>query len=198
MKLDVLSGTGGVVRFPTERRAKPTLALAEELAPRSDLADAMADEWANGDGRPDTLAQTVQAFTLLAETLEFSMGVDAALAHLRAVNEVQVQRACALGWEHCDAEAAAEEAVTRLREAKAAGFGGLLDRRHEEVRRSRALWTMAALAARAATDAARGARQALDCHERGEPWRRSGTGVENGLFLIDAARPARSRQDEPA
>ncbi len=198
MKLDLLPGTGGVVRFPAERRGKPTLALAEELAPRSDLADAMADEWANGEGRPDTLAQAVQAFMLLAETLEFSMGVDAALAHLRAMNEVQVQRACALGWEFHDAEAAVEAAVIRLKDAKAAGFGGLLDRRHEEARRSRALWTAAALAARAATDAARGAKQALDCHERGEPWRRSRTGVENGLFLIDAARPARPLQDEPA
>ena len=198
MKLDLLPGTGGVVRFPAERRAKPTLALAEELAPRSDLTDAMADERANGEGRPHTMGQAVQAFTLLAEALEFSMGVDAALAYLRAMNEVQVQRACALGWEYRDAEAAADEAVTRLQDAKAAGFGGLLERRHEEVRRSRALWTAAALAARAATDAARGATQALYCHERGEPWRRSRTGVENGLFLINAFRPARPLPDEPA
>jgi len=108
MKLELLPGTGGVVRFPAERRAKPTLALAEELAPRSDLTDTMADEWANGEDRLDTLAQAVQAFTMLAEALEFSMGVDAALAHLRAMNEVQVQRACALGWAYRDAEAAAE------------------------------------------------------------------------------------------
>ena len=66
MDIDHLPGTGGVVRFPVERRAKPTLMLAEELAPRSDLADAMADEWANGEDRPDTLARTVEAFTALA------------------------------------------------------------------------------------------------------------------------------------
>jgi hypothetical protein len=186
MDIDHLRGTGGVVRFPVERRAKPTLLLAEELAPRSDLADAMADERAGGEGRPDTLAQTVEAFTTLAETLEFSMGVDAARAHLRAMNEVQVERACTLGWAYRDAEAA--------------GFEGLLDGLHEQVRRTRSKWTACALAAQAATDAARGAKEALDCHERGEPWRRM-TGEESGLQLIemkealDARR--RAREDEP-
>lgn len=197
MRLELLPGTGGVVHFPAERRATPTLALAEELAPRQDLAGAMADEWANGEERPDTLAQAAQAFTMLAEALEFSMGVDDALVHLRAINEVQVQRACTLGWAYRDAEDAAEAVTAQLKGAKAAGFGGLLDRRHEEVRRSRALWTAAALAARAATDAARGAKEALDCHDRGEPWRRR-TGAENGLFLIGAARAVRKRQDESA
>lgn len=201
MEIDHLPGTDGVVRFPVERRAKPTLLLAEELAPRSDLADAMADERANGEGRPDTLAQVVEAFTTLAETLEFSMGVDAALAHLRAMNEVQVERACALGWAYRDAEAAAEAAELKLRTAKAAGFEGLLDGLHEQVRRTRSVWTACALAARAAADAARGAREALDCHERGEPWRRM-TGEENGLLLLelkdmlDARR--RAREDAPA
>jgi len=200
MEIDLLPGTGSVVRFPVERRAKPTLALAEELAPRSDLADAMADERANDEGRPDTLAQAAGAFTILAQALEFSMGVEASLAHLRAVNEVQVQQACTRGWAYRDAEAAAEQAELRLGNAKAAGFDGLLDGLHEEVRRCRATWTACALAARAAADAARGAQEALDCHESGEPWRRR-TGEENGLFLLeledmlDARR--REREDEP-
>ena len=201
MDIDHLPGTDGVVRFPAERRAKPTPMLAEELAPRSDLADAMADERANGEGRPDTLAQVVDAFTRLAETLEFSMGVDAALEHLRAMNQVQVERACALGWACRDAEAAAEQAELRLRNAKAAGYDGLLGELHEQVRRSRSEWTACVLAARAAADAARGAKEALDCHENGEPWRRR-TGEENGLFLLemkdmlDARR--REREGKPA
>jgi hypothetical protein len=142
----------------------------------------------------------VDAFTTLAETLEFSMGVDAALAHLRAMNEVQVERAWALGWAYRDAEAAAEAAELKLRNAKAAGFDGLLNGLHEQVRRTRSKWTACALAARAATDAARGAKEALDCHERGEPWRRM-TGEESGLQLIemkealDARR--RARENEP-
>jgi hypothetical protein len=198
------------MRFPVERRARPTLMLAEELAPRSDLADAMADElaetrsvcrWANGEGRPDTLAHVVNAFTALAETLEFSMGVDAALAHLRAMNAVQVERACTLGWAYRDAEAAAEAAALKLKDAKAAGYGGVLDGLQEQARRTRSVWTAWALAARAAADAARGAQEALDCHERGEPWRRS-TGEENGMLLLDlkgmldARRDV--REDEPA
>ena len=201
MEIDHLPGTDGVVRFPVERRAKPTLLLAEELAPRQDLAEAMADERAGGEGHPDTLAQTVDAFTRLAEALEFSMGVEASLAHLRAMNEVQVGRACALGWAYRDAEAAAEQAELRLRNAKAAGYDGLLGELHERVRRSRAEWMACALAARAAADAARGAQEALDCHERGELWRRR-TGEENGLFLLemkdmlDARR--RERENEPA
>ena len=201
MEIDHLPGTDGVVRFPVERRAKPTLMLAEELAPRQDLADTMADERANGEGRPDTLIQAVEAFTKLAEALEFSMGVEASLAHLRAMNEVQVERACTLGWAYRDAEAAVEQAELKLRTAKAAGYDGLLDGLHEEIRRSRTKWTACALAARAAADAARGAKEALDCHERGEPWRRS-TGEENGTLLfelqemLDARR--RAREAEPA
>lgn len=198
MDIDHLPGTGGVVRFPVERRAKPTLMLAEELAPRSDLADAMADERANGEDRPDTLTQTVEAFTALATALEFSMGVDPALEHLRAMNEVQVQRACTLGWAYRDAEAAAEKAELQLKNAKSAGFDGLLGGLHEQVRRSRALWTACALAARAAADAARGAKEALDCHESGEVWRRHRTGDENGEFLLEAALSFRKPGGEPA
>lgn len=200
MEIDHLPGTDGVVRFPVERRARPTPMLAEELAPRSDLTDAMADERANGEGRPDTLVQTVDAFTKLAEALEFSMGVEAALAHLRAMNAVQVERACTLGWAYRDAEAATEAAEFKLRSAKAAGFEGLLGGLHEQVRLCRSKWTACALAARAAADAARGAKEALDCHERGEPWRRS-TGEENGTFLLDLQEMLdarrRKHEDEP-
>ena len=201
MDNDHLPGTDGVVRFPVKRRARPTLLLAEELAPRQDLALAMANERAGDEGHPDTLVQAVDAFTKLAEALEFSMGTEAALAHLRAMNEVQVERACTLGWAYRDAEAAAEQDELRLRTAKAAGYDGLLDGMHEEIRRSRAKWTACALAARAAADAARGAQEALDCFERGEPWRRM-TGEENGQFLLDmqamldAGR--RKREAEPA
>ena len=196
MKLDLVPGTDGMVRFPIERRAKPTLALAEELAPRSDLADAMADERADDEGCPDTLLQAVEAFTALAKALEFGMGADAALAHLRLMNEVQVQQACVLGWKHHDAEVAAEDALARLKTARAAGVAGAaLDSLHEQVRRSRAIRTACALAARAATDAARGASEALACHESGEPWRRR-TGIENGLFLLDMKARLDARQRE--
>jgi hypothetical protein len=200
MRLDCLPGTGGVVRFPAERRAKPTLALAKELAPRSDLADAMADERAGDEGRPDILLQAVEAFTVLARALEFGMGTDAALAQLRLMNEVQIEQACALGWAYHDAEAAAEEVAAQLKAAKASGVAGaMLDGLHEQVRRSRAVWTACALAARAATDAARGATEALDCFETGEPWRRNRTGAENGRFLLDMKDllDARQREREP-
>ncbi len=196
MRLDLLPGTDDVVRFPVERRAKPTLALAGELAPRSDLADAMADERAGDEGRPDTMLQAVEAFTALAKALKFGMGTDAALAHLRLMNEVQVQQACALGWQYYDAEVAAEDASARLKAAKASGVAGsALDSLHEQVRRSRAIRTACALAARAMTDAAQGASEALGCHESGEPWRRR-TGVENGLFLLDMKARLDARQRE--
>ena len=127
---------------------------------RPDLALAMADElaetrsvcrWAGGEKRPDTLVQAAEAFTTLAGTLEFSVGVDAALAHLRALNAVQVERACTLGWAFRDAEAAeqAKQADLRLGTAKAAGYDGLLGELHEQVRRTRSTWTTCALAARA-------------------------------------------------
>ncbi len=54
--------------------------------------------------------------------------------------------------------------------------------------------------ARAATDAARGAREALDCFERGKPWRRM-TGEESGMSLVDMKEALdayrRQREDEP-
>jgi len=114
---------------------------------------------------------------------------------------VQVERACTLGWAYRDAEAAAEQAELQLRNAKAAGYDGLLGELHEQIRRKRAKWTACALAARAAADAVRGAQEALDCHGRGEPWWRR-TGEENGVLLfelkdmLDARR--REREDEPA
>jgi len=88
MKYDLLPGTDGVVRFPTERRARPTLLTIQELAPRADLAAAMADERAGDEQPPDTMAVVAESFTTLAKTLEFSMGQTAALTYLRAVVEV--------------------------------------------------------------------------------------------------------------
>ncbi len=53
-------------------------------------------------------------------------GVEASLAHLRAMNQVQVERACTLDWAYRDSEAAADQAELRLRTAKTAGYDGLL------------------------------------------------------------------------
>jgi len=192
MKFDLIPGTGGVVRFPTERRARPTLLGLRELAPRSDLAAAMADERAGDDRAPDTMAEAVEAFSALLKALEFGMGQEAALAHLRGLVATQVAQAHALCWEYRDAEAAAEAA---LRAARESGAGAFADELRERVRRTRAVWTQQALAARAATDAALGAQAALDYHEHGTPWRR--TGADNGNWLVEITTEAREREDEP-
>jgi len=196
MKYDLLPGTDGVVRFPTERRARPTLLAIQALAPRSDLAAAMADERAGDEQPPDTMAVVAEAFTTLAKTLEFSMGQTAALAQLRGLVEVQVKQAHALCWEYCDAETAAEAAGEMLTAASASGAEAYADGLREEVRRARAMWAEATLAARAAVDAALGAQGALDYHELGKPWRRM-TGVENGEWLVEQAKIWK-RQDKPA
>ncbi len=204
MKFDLIPGTGGIVRFPTERRAKPTLLGLRGLAPREDLAAAMADEraemqnvcrWAGDDGVPDTMAEAAEAFTGLLKTLAFGMGRDAALAHLRGLVATQVEQAHVLCLEYRDAEAAAEKAEAMLRAAKTSGAEAFADRLREQVRRTRTVWTQQALAARAATDAALGAQAALDFHEHGTPWQR--TGEDNGDWLPDRAVKARKRQDEP-
>lgn len=191
MRFDHLPGTE-VVRFPVERRAAPTLLLAQELAPRHDLAEAMADERSAGEPRPDMMATAAEAFTSLVEALEFSMGQDAAVAHMRALVEVQVRQACALGWQYQDAEVEAEAVAAQLKAARAAGALAAMDALDERVRRSRALWAEAALAARAATDAAAGAQAALDYHERGETWRRPGAS-EGGdwVDVLKAKLPGR-------
>lgn len=193
MQSDHGPDTGNVVRFPVERRAKPTLLLAQELAPPSDLTEAMADERAAGEPRQDTMAATVELFTNLAKVLEARMGQDNAAEHLRALAAAQVSQACTLGWRYRDAEADANEAAARLKQASGAGASaGCLD---EQVRRTRALWTEAALAARAATDAALGSQAALDFYERGEPWRRQ-TGAEHGRWLVEQAARFKAGTDQ--
>ena len=180
MRFDLISGTGGVVRFPTERRAKPTLLGLRELAPR-ELAEA---------------AEAAEAFSTLSKALEFGMGQKAALVHLRGLVATHVEQAHALCWAYRDAEAAAEKAEATLRAARASGAEAFADGLREQVRRTPTVWTEQALAARAATDAALGAQAALDYHEHGTPWQR--TGADNGDWLPDRATKARERQDEPA
>jgi len=195
MKFDHLPGTEGVVRFPVERRAAATLLLAQELAPRADLVGAMADERTGDEGRPDTMAVAAEAFTGLAEALEVSMG-EAAVVGLRALVEVQVQQACALGWQYRDAETDAEDAAAALKAARTSGAVAMVDGLDERVRRTRAVWAERALAARAATDAALGMQGALDFHEHGEPWRRP-TGAENGRWLVEHAPSRQPLREEP-
>ena len=202
MRFDLLPGTGSVVRFPTERRARPTLLGLRELAPREDLALAMADEraetrsicagWDGDEGAPDTLAEAAEAFSTLLKALEFGMGQEAALAHLRGLVATQVEQAHALCWAYRDAA----EADATLRAARMSGAEAFADGLREEARRTRTLWTQQALAARAATDAALGAQAALDYHEHGTTWQH--TGEDNGDWLQDRATKARERQDEPA
>ena len=94
------------------------------------------------------------------------------------------------------AEAAAEKAETMLRAARTSGAEAFAGKLHEQVRRTRTVWTQQALAARAATDMALGAQAALDFHEHGTPWQR--TGEDNGDWLPDKPMKSRERQDEPA
>ena len=98
MRFDLIPGSGGVVRFSIERRARPTLLGLRERAPREDLAAAMVDEHAGDERAPDTMAEAVEAFTRLLEALEFGMGREAALAHLRGLVAMQVEQAHALCW----------------------------------------------------------------------------------------------------
>ena len=186
MKYNLIPGIGGVVRFPVERRANPTLGLADELAPPDDLAMSIADERAGDDEAPDVRAEAAHAFARLAEALEFGMGQEAAMAGLRAMVQLQVEQACAAGWRHRDAKAAMEEADATLKMARDLNSQEAWIRSlGEGLRAARAEWSDLALAARAATDAACGAQEALDCHERGEVWRRM-TSEESARLLLDA------------
>ena len=130
MGSDIIPGTDGTVRFPTERRMEATLLDVRMLAPREDLALAMADEiaqtqghrhWIDVGGAPDVRTQTAEAFLALFGALEFGMGREAALASLRKLVAVQVEQAHALCQAYQDAEAEAEDAQARLRAARVAG-----------------------------------------------------------------------------
>lgn len=169
MRIELVAGTDNVVRFPVERRARPTMALLREIAP--DVREVM---------------QLVESFDLPHPGYELRQRADTEMAdhilnHVRP--EPGAERLAALegllaprvgcAIEACrvahDAALAATEAQQRVVEAQSQGSYWLTPMRA----RADALTTVAAqclVQAHVLAEEAEGVARAVGMAKRGETW----------------------------
>lgn len=189
MRIELVSGTDNVVRFPVERRARPTMNLLREIAP--DVREVL---------------QLVESFDLDGLAHDLQHGVDAEMAdhilnHVRP--EPGPQRRAdlaallaplvACGVEACrvahDAALAATKAQQRVVEAQTVGGYWLAPM--EE--RAEALATTAAqllIDAHVRAEEAEGAARAVGMAIRGETWMPFNLQAEAGALFFSDRRSA--------
>ncbi len=170
MWVELLAGTTNVLRFPTERRARPTLDLMRNLA--SDGHDVLAIAVAAGvDLASLDLRSVADAET--AERIHTSLagggGPGATADALDSLLRPAVGAAIAATWSARDMALAAATAGQALARARATGEGWLapLRQRAEALRLSAARLSIEAYAL---TEHAEGVARAVDCARRGEAW----------------------------
>ena len=169
MWVERLAGTTNVLRFPTERRARPTLDLMRSLAP--DGHDVMAIAIAVG---LDLASMDVRS-TADAETAEHidgtsTSGHKATEEALDGLLRPVVAAAIAASWSARDLALETATAQRTLARALETGEGWLapLRQRAEALRLSAARLSIAAYAL---AEHAEGVARAVDCARRGEAWR---------------------------
>jgi hypothetical protein len=150
-----------VVRFPLERRERPTVELLIRIAPSRSLVDTLVAE--RGEEPRDLQADFARAFGALARTLGFGCGRDEAVARLRHLVDAHLAHAI----EVCRAHQGAADRMVAL-EVQAAKAERVplalrlaLDAAQVEFRDR-------AIVARAAADSAIGAASALATYIREE------------------------------
>ena len=187
MRIDTLPGTTNVVRFPVERRARPTLALMRALAPdvREVLGIAEAFDL---EASPPDLRARVDAETARYVLDQFGGNGPVPPAALQALLEPVVAAAVTASRAAHDLAAEAADARQVLARAEAAG-GFWLD----PVRgRAEALALRMAellVAAHARVEEAEGVARAVGLTRRGEAWiPRDGRAEEDALFGMLARR----------
>lgn len=186
MNVDLLPGQDNVVRFPVERRARPTLDLMREIAPDSREVSL----WAEGFGLeepPHDLRRRVDARTAkyIADQVPPEPG-EARRAALEALLAPLVEEAVRACRDAHDAALANAEAQRRRLEAATAGrpwAEHLRGRADEAARRAAELL----IEAHARCEEAEGAARAVDFARRGEPWRPHDP-REVGEWLIAAGK----------
>jgi hypothetical protein len=161
-----------VVRFPLERRQRPSVELLIRVAPSRSLVDTLVAE--RGDEPRDVQADFARAFGSLARTLGLGCGRDEVVVHLRQSVDAHLTRAIDVCRAHqgvadrmvaLEVQAAkAERVPLALRLALDAAQAEFRDR---------------AIVARAAADAALGAASALATYIR----------EELGALPVSAAEP---------
>ena len=168
MRVKTLPGLNNVVRFPVERRARPTMELLREIAP--DVREVMAIADTFDLDVPLDLRERVDAETAQYILDQFSGTGGAPLEMLDEMLHLVLARAVVACHAADDLSAEARQAREKLRRAEAAG-GYWLDPLRE---RAKALTFQAAeliVAAHVAVEEVEGAARAVGMARRGEPWK---------------------------
>ena len=168
MRTELLSGTLNVVRFPVERRARPTLALLQEIAPDVREVLAIADAFSLPPP-PHDLRDTADADAAEHIANHAPAGGPQRKAMLTEMLDRAVQPAVAAARAAHDAGADAAAAQQAVQRAKASGgfwIEPLQERSGELGLRLAELMVMA----HAQAEAAFGVARAVDLAHRGEPW----------------------------
>ena len=170
MWVEVVAGTTNVLRFPTERRARPTLDLMRSLAP--DGRDVLVTAMAAGvdplslDTRSAADAETAE---LIDTSLVGGGGHDAASDALDGLLRPAVAAAIAASWSARDMALATATAQATLARAQRTGEGWVAPLRQ----RAEALRQLAArlsIEAYALAEHAEGVARAVGCARHGEAW----------------------------
>ena len=185
MRIELMPGLDNVIRFPAERRVRPTLELLYEIAPdvREVLCVAESFGIAPLECDPCGQADREMAQRLIFEVPDAPEGArQSALAAMRERVVVLAVGAC---WDAHDAGRAADEARQRLGSSPADG-GRFVDVDHCQAQADRLAAEAAEALVRAhvLTERARGGSHAIDLACRGEPWR-ARSADDDMLWLID-------------
>ncbi len=167
MRIDTPSLTATVVRFPVERRARPTLELLRELAPNSQ--EVLAIVAAFGLANPPSDVRARADAGAAADFLVGGVASAGSLPVLDRLADATIARAVGLCWSARDASTAVAEARRQLAQAQRTGVGWLNQRRSRlETLRRRAADLL--IEAHVAAEQAEGVDRAAGFTRRGEPW----------------------------
>jgi hypothetical protein len=159
MEFGSSSDASKVVRFPVERRARPSVELVARLAPPRSLVDTLIAE--RGEAPHDVQAGFAREFAYQARALEAGHGRDEAIIRLRRLVDAHVAHAaevCQTYQDAADRMVSMEVEVARAERVPSPALRALLSVRAEVRGR--------AIAARAAADGALGAAAALATYIR--------------------------------
>ncbi len=188
MRLDMLPGTTNVVRFPVERRARPTLDRMREIAPDAREVPAIAEAFDLEMPAPDLRARTdAETARYIVEQFAGAGGVPAGT--LEALLDPTIAAAVAASRAAHDQADRAAEALLAVRRAEAAGgfwLDPVRERADIEARRMAALL----IEAYARVEEAEGVARAVGLARRGEVWSPRDFRAEQDALFASATRRA--------
>ncbi len=157
MTMELVSDMSNVVRFPGDRRERPSIELVKRLVPTRSLVNALGTE--NGKPSHDVQAGFAREFSYQARALEAALGRDEAMQRLREMVEAHLAQAA-------DMCRAYQEAAARLMclEIEAARMVRVPAQSRRELSAARGDLRGRAIAVRVVTDAALGAASAMTQH----------------------------------